>query len=390
MKRMLIVGNEYPGIKSVSWPEVNFINITDYQVLIIDLISDCPLTKDERVRFTNQISSLLKYGYPVIYLLPRVSLGYPDTHILPDHSMRIKSKSGQTLNYIEDDIINFYKKFITQHEIIIQGYEVLYDYNGIKLMAYPLITNNIKETCSLKMGDTYLLHPPDKKFHKKAIKSLVDYFSPDFEEESEEKPEWASQYELRDLGLQEKENEINEIDRRIEELSKAKEEKTNEKAKIAKWSDLITRQGKTLEVCLKEAFELLGVEKVEHEPDGTHGQDLRIEHKNMGFTIEVEGSKGPIRIDKARELLHWMADAPLEHKGILIGNPFRELDPKERPPQNNKLFVKEAIDLAKKRELVLITSNDIFKLVCKKLRGEKIDINEILAKIFNSKGELNI
>ncbi len=37
------------------------------------------------------------------------------------------------------------------------------------------------------------------------------------------------------------------------------------KEMIAKWADLITKQGKTLEIRLKDAFELLEVETVEHE-----------------------------------------------------------------------------------------------------------------------------
>ena len=100
----------------------------------------------------------------------------------------------------------------------------------------------------------------------------------------------------------------------------------------------------------------------------------------------MEGTNGPVRIDKARQLLHWTADAPLDHKGILIGNPFRELNPDERPPNNNKLFVKEAEQLAQNRNFVLITSYDIFKLVCKKIRGEEVNINNIVKRLYDSKG----
>ncbi len=37
MKRMLIIGNEYAGVKSVSFDKVKSVNITDYQILLIDL-----------------------------------------------------------------------------------------------------------------------------------------------------------------------------------------------------------------------------------------------------------------------------------------------------------------------------------------------------------------
>ncbi len=85
---------------------------------------------------------------------------------------------------------------------------------------YSLMWNNINEKCSVVYnGSLYLLHPPDRCFNKKAIASLVDYFSPDMEEEKEEKPAWASQYELDGLGLQEIANKINKVDRDIKELA---------------------------------------------------------------------------------------------------------------------------------------------------------------------------
>jgi len=145
-----------------------------------------------------------------------------------------------------------------------------------------------------------------------------------------------------------------------------------------------------LEIRIKEAFEFLSVEKVDHEPNGVHGPDLIMEHNKIGFTIEVEGSKGSIKTDKARQLLQWIAEAPADHKGVLIGNPHRELDPVERPPKNHEFFVKEAEELADKRDFVLITSFDIFQLICRKIRQEEINIDELVFKISSSKGYITL
>ena len=141
---------------------------------------------------------------------------------------------------------------------------------------------------------------------------------------------------------------------------------------------------------LKEAFELFSVENIVHEPNGSHGPDLFIKHKEKELIFEIEGSKGPIRIDKARELLHWIAEAEPTHKGVLIGNPFRKISPRDRPPKNNKLFVKEAIQLSKNRDFVLVHSFDIFNLVCMHLQGKTVPIDEILNNLYSRNGEVHL
>ncbi len=386
---MLIIGNEYAGVKSVSFDKVKSVNITDYQILLIDLTEYPNIRQDINEYIGKSTASLHSIRYPIVCILPRGNYDDRSYRMFPFFTLRVESKSGSTVFFDDkSDLMNDYKEFVTKHEIILGSVSLS---NMQNKGYYSLMWNNINEKCSVVYnGSLYLLHPPDRCFHKKAIASLVDYFSPDMEEEKEEKPAWTSQYELNELGLQEIENKIKKIDNKIEELSIQRNDHIDKKEMIAKWSDLITKQGKALEIRLIEAFKLLEVETVEHEPNGSHGPDLVIQHKGKGFTIEVEGTNGPVRIDKARQLLHWTADAPLDHKGILIGNPFRELNPDARPPNNNKLFVKEAEQLAQNRNFVLITSYDIFKLVCKKLRGEKVKINDIVNRLYDSKGEINL
>lgn len=391
MKRMLIVGNEYTGIKSVTFGNVKSVNITDYQILLIDMTTYQKIEIDLLGYIRESIKALHDNKYPIICILPRDN--YDDSNnvnprISPFFVLQVVNKPGTTVNFADkDDLMNIYKKYVTKHEIVLGPACI----SQLKSNFSNLMWNNVKEYCSILFGKYfYLLHPPDRNVHKKAIASLVDYLSPDMEEEKEEKPAWVSQYELDGLGLQEIENKMNNIDNQIKELSIQKNNHLDKKETIAKWTDLITKQGKTLEIRLIEAFKLLEVETVEHEPNGSHGPDLVIQHKGKGFTIEVEGTNGPVRIDKARELMHWIADAPPDHKGILIGNPFREFNPEERPPKNKNLFVKEAEQLAQNRNFVLTTSYGIFKLVCKKIRGENVNINDVLSKLYASKGEVNL
>lgn len=183
---------------------------------------------------------------------------------------------------------------------------------------------------------------------------------------------------------------MNELDFQINKLIDERLKVQEKREEIAKWSGLLAFQGKQLEYLLIDAFKEIGIESVEHEPNGSHGHDLEISHKGMTFVIEVEGSKNGISIEKGRELLHWMADQPVENKGVLIGNPFREIAPGNRPPQNHQLFVKEVKDLATKHSLALVTTYEIFILISKKLKGESIDIQEVMQKLFSSNGEVSL
>lgn len=386
MKRMLIIGNEHPGIKSIKWEEFSdedIDKITDYQIVLIDLNDYFPIS--QKYDFEENIISLLRTGNDVVYLLPKTKFF---DNILPFNISTI-TKTGQTLEFSEsDELIQIYKNFISEHKIVINPINKSFNPWGDDISVFPLIYNNIKEVCGFKWHKLYVLHPPDKNLKRAAIKSLVKFYSPDFEEEIIEKPEWAYQFEIDALGIGKIEEEIKKIDKNIASLLKSKEKIIKQKEQITKWSDLIISKGTTLELRLKEAFELLGVQNVQHEPIGSYGPDLVFNHGSLGFTIEVQGSIGPINIEKARQLHHWISDAPNHHQGVLIGNPFLSMPPKDRPPRNNRLFGKEAIEFANKRGFALVYSYFIFELICKKLKGEDVDINEFLQKIYNDNGEI--
>jgi hypothetical protein len=364
---MLIIGNEHPDIDSVAWIDESSVNITDYQILLVDS-STLPEIFSANIlsAIRESIKELLANGYPIVFILPRNNFTKNWGLVIPG-GITIRSEQGKTIDFYEhDEIMNFYKNFIDQHEIVISNSKADSTFRGKTVPVTVLMSNNINKPCSLKYENLYLLHPPAMHLHEKAIASLVDYFAPDTNNEKIGKPEWVLSYELKELGLQAIDDEVSEINKQIAELTEKKDGIAITRQKKAKWSDLLTQQGKVLELRLKEALELLGVEKVLHEPNGSNGPDLVIDHKTLLFTVEVEGTKGSIKLKKARQLLHWIADAPSDHKGILIGNPHYEHDPKDRPPGNKKMFVDEVEVLAQKRNFALITSNDIFKLVCKK------------------------
>lgn len=386
--KMLIIGTEHPNVESLKWEEITekiILGITDYQILLLNLEScsnvDTPFHMQKKIM--DGVQKLLELYHKVIYLLPIDNILENYLNLLPI-TLSLKKSTGSSLKYQENDpIINFYQDYLHEH------HSVILNAGNIGGMTW-LIKNNIDEIVSFKLGSFYVLHQPDKQHYKTAIGKLVDYLDPELIEEDWEKPDWAYSYESDQLKTKEIQTDIDDIQNQIGELKLRQVEKEAEKQQISKWLDLLYTQGNTLEIRLKDAFELLGVDKVEHEPNKSHGPDLVIEHCKLAFTVEVEGTKGPIRIDKARELLHWIGDAPSHHKGLLIGNPFREKDPDDRPPVNSQLIGKEALALVVSRDLAFITSHDIFNLVCDKLNGNCVDISKVLEQINNNKGHITI
>jgi len=386
MKKMLIVGDEYKGIKSIPWEKIMNINITDYQILLFNLNTYGNSIKNNS--FALEIMQLVNSYHTVLYILPKDEreLGY--VFPFPLNLIRSVGTSFKTADF-RDPLINAYIKFIQKHYFVFDApsqITVMSKNIGCK----PLILNNVDKHCSVKYNNFYLLPSPDDDMKENAIGAIAKYFFPDIDEDIIEKPDWVNKIELENLDLKDIQSQIDKIENDVKNLVDKKSEKMQEKEDIAKWSGLLYKKGRGLEIILKEAFELLGVKDVQHEPNGNDGPDLVLKHNSIEFIVEVEGSKGPIKRDKVRQLLEWYVKAEADVIGVLIGNPFCELPVDQRPPSNNELFVKQVKDLAKSRNFSLLLSSDIFELISKELASEDIKIDEILNKIEKSNGEIRL
>ena len=77
-------------------------------------------------------------------------------------------------------------------------------------------------------------------------------------------------------------------------------------------------------------------------------------------------------------------------KGILIGNPFCELDLDDRPPKRSQkpLFAKELLDGAQQQGITVLLSTDLYQVVTSILDG-KVGAEEkqsIRQRIFEGSG----
>jgi hypothetical protein len=144
-----------------------------------------------------------------------------------------------------------------------------------------------------------------------------------------------------------------------------------------------------LEPAVRSAFRLLGFGVPE--PEGYAGEwDVELhEPRSSGTAIgEVEGSTGAVNVDKFRQLLdyvHSEVEQGRDHKGILIGNGYREMAPDATERENQ--FTEKAVLGARRFGFCLLRTSELFKAVCAVLgsadaEGLKTRIREsILSKV---------
>lgn len=151
-----------------------------------------------------------------------------------------------------------------------------------------------------------------------------------------------------------------ETETEIEQLKQKRDELLNYRV-------LLYGYGKSvLEPAVRTAFRLLDFEVPEPEQyKGEWDVELHEHGSSLAAIGEVEGSEGPIDVDKFRQLSNYVQEEALEgrdYKGVLIGNGFRltSLDAAERHAQ----FSDHALRGAKKNGFCLLPTTELFKAVC--------------------------
>jgi len=198
-----------------------------------------------------------------------------------------------------------------------------------------------------------------------------------------EAPAWSSEiavpganaHDAKIAGLEDKKHEI---ETQISALLEKRDQLLNFRV-------LLYGYGKSvLEPVVRSAFRLLGFSVPE--PDEYRGEwDVEMKEPDSSTSAigEVEGSEGPVDVDKYRQLLDYVQNEALEgrdHKGILIGNGYRltALD----APERQKQFSGHALNGAKRNGFCLLPTTELFKTVCAVL--EQPDDEGLKLRIRNS------
>jgi len=236
-----------------------------------------------------------------------------------------------------------------------------------------IAANKVGDTISFRLqhgkGNIIFLPPFETDNWDAFERILIDCIRGEFKQVSlGPPPEWIEKYKIPTEGKNK--GEIGALEEQIEKLIIEKLELQREEDKLQNLKGLLYEQGKHgLEPLVREAFRILGFNKVLDPEDYKEPYDLYIEDEGISIIGEVGGSVRQIGIEKCRQLLGYEEERLTEGgkcKGILVGNGFLKRDPELREEQ----FSPEAIKGCERRNFCAVSSYDLYKMVADVIKNQ--------------------
>jgi hypothetical protein len=388
VKRLLVVGKKLPRLTCIDLDEWRSHPLLDYQGILFDCREQWHIPDYDAL--ANLLSIFLSNGHTVFVILPEAKLlskaSQKDIDFIPRLTLSFGFERGQTLR-VASTLPLFHEYFQA-----LQGHELF-----IKPMVGPgnwtwqnSITDNVNRPICGQFHGVFVFHPPARGREKIALDAIFKFFQPDFDEpDPQPTPEWGKEVISKIPGVEETEGAIEKIEQEIDDLEEKRTAEMKKKEELERWAGLLWFDGIPLQDLVREGFDFLGFDTESEDPTG-HTHDFVARHSGQTLLVEVTGSQGPISLDKGRQLLQWIADSadPVKSKGILVGNAFRSEPPGKRPPtSNHKIFVTQLVELAEKRNLALVDTRELFRIITAKLSGVPVQA-EVVAKDLASDGEI--
>jgi hypothetical protein len=157
------------------------------------------------------------------------------------------------------------------------------------------------------------------------------------------------------------------------------------RAALEGFKKLLYGTGKhVLEPVVRKAMRLFGFEVPEPgECAGDWDVEMKDPDSSATAIAEVEGPEGQVGVEKFRQLLSYVTDEVLagrKHKGVLIGNGYRLLEPDA--PEREAQFTEHALRGCEANSYCMAPCTEIFKAVIAVLESKKSD--ELKAEIRRS------
>ena len=281
--------------------------------------------------------------------------------------LRFNYHKGSTLKIVDKDFL---------HPIVLEEATTSYK-QSLKLLK----TNTFKTVATNRLEEPILYYSNIKGKNGKII--FVPFFNTPNENQElvnwvkyywenkhvkdnyyEPPPSWINNFNRKINEFSIIEQEINTIEKIIETKETEKDKLTSDKFQITKFSNILFSKGKIqLEKNVLKSLSLVGfnVPKKEKFKDK---YDFHIELSERIIAVgEITGTdNSPIPTKKFAQLLKWSNSHLLdeEKKGILIGNAYRELPPATR----KEAFPPDLIERNKKQQFCLLTTYELYKIVC--------------------------
>jgi len=379
MRRLLVVGKELPNFANTAWGSWMQANPLDYQGLILDCrqLEQLP----SQALIANTLQTYINNNHPVYAILPgakAVESLKGSLSFVPGINLYISAAAGQTLILKDPDpLFHSYNKVLDGHEINIQ----IHPGSNQRPIWTAGIVDNVSRPVCARIFTIYLLHPPAVRFEQKAFKTIIEHFNPDATTVSTlPKPSWVDEAAAKLSGVAEAESRRKSIQAEIDVKNEALRLQEDELRSLTAWTDLLWLDGVPLQAKVGEALNFLGISASSADPTG-HMGDLVSQESGVQFVFEVTGSTGSIGIEKGRQLVQWTAEStdPLNAKGVLVANAYRNDPPMSRPPTpNHKIFVTDLERYAQRFHLALLDVRELYRLVSLKLAGRTIEKNMLI------------
>jgi hypothetical protein len=380
VKRLLVIGKQIKRLKCIEWSELGNHNLLDYQGLLLDLRGSGAPT--ELGRLPALLDQFMRNGHEIFVILPEVPSSIT---LFSPFAITSTPEKGRTLKIAESSqFINAYRLSLEGHNLVVSaGYPPVQ--SGARGWEWTMtISDNVSRAVCGRYGRAHILHPPAKRLELAAVRAILEYFSPTFEEpEPEERPPWATEVTSRMPGIAELRTRIEANANEIKRLNSEVEAHKRRTAEVEQWAELLWLEGIPLQNRVAEALKFLGLPTESTDPTG-HLADLRATCGDREILFEVTGSASSVGVDKGRQLLQWVSqsDDPLLTKGVLVANAFRKNPPSQRPPSpDHKIFVKELEELATKFHIALVDVRELYDLVVQKLGGHEICGDELCRRL---------
>lgn len=368
MDRILSIGSELElADKSISWYES--CNIKDFDRIFFD-ISALPVFDNKNVvdvrREINipsdtNIRKATKAGSDLFFILPtdESALLIEQDHrsfsyfsFLP-FNLDLKLEQGRTLSSVDENWSWYFNNELDWGwTILSDNYNVNEEENPITeetgelvFQKTALAKNRVGEDLSVKLtagevdgsrvgaeivkqlnwwdGGIYILPLIEEySYSQLAEEILYNIYEADLHTETDDTPEWLSDYTLPD------EQEI--LDE-ISELRKELKTKQSQLEGVQKYKELLYEYGTTLEDTVHKSFRDMGFD-VEDEKSGRRDGSIRLSDRRL--ILEIHGTNGGVPLSKCRQLDDWVerviAEGENDVSGLFVVNPMRKED---RPSQ---------------------------------------------------------
>lgn len=450
-KKILILGaKDFPSIKCYDWGEKDLPNISDHDVVILNVVS---LTKNfyyfDSSTLKSIKSSLLKlldskgtiYAIACPFKTREITIHKSDNQgkLIEGRTFKEiinnymwspipleiinEEPPGDTIDKIEDEIFKDYFKHVKEWHFtikpaikiapkeafdygsLIQSYAsgsstimdaIATDRRGRAIAAKfyyefeavrQINSSTINRRTIAESGDFILLPLPTEIDDIEAINYILEKCLGVFQKTPP--PDWAKKFPVP--GLNKIESKLGEVENEIKGLEKKKSELEEQEKELASFRELLYETGHPLEEIVRKVFTKLGYTPKKPK----FGEEYIIEFNNIFGIIECKGVKKSISRRDFRQLLDYVKNYETEHdvsnlkiKGILIANAWRNLKPEERDTHDKPVFPagESGVIEIAKKHNMALVSTIDLFNIFCKYKEGKIEPRKIVEAIFKADG----